>query len=354
MNELWSECIRGLEPYSPGEQPSIAQLIKLNTNENPYPPSPAALDAVKRAANEDLRRYPDPEGRALKRTIAGMHGVTEGHVFLGNGSDEALAHTFLALLKHERPILFPDVTYSFYPVYCALYGIQYDAVPLDDDLQIKVADYLRPSGGIVLPNPNAPTGSAVSRAGLRSLLEQSRDSAVVVDEAYVDFGAETAMPLVEEFQNLLVVQTLSKSRSLAGLRVGFAVGHPSLVGALNLVKGCFNSYPLDRLALAGAEAALRDTEYFEVTRQRVMQSRAWLQLELASLGFRIVPSQANFLFVRHASRDARELQRLLREHNILVRHFQQPRIAQFLRITIGTPEECQALVDVLRKVLAST
>jgi histidinol-phosphate aminotransferase len=352
MNELWSDGIRGLEPYSPGEQPSIAELVKLNTNENPYPPSPAVLDAVRRATNEDLRRYPDPEGRALKQTIADLHGLTEGHVFLGNGSDEVLAHTFLALLKHERPILFPDVTYSFYPVYCALYGIQYDAVPLDEDLQVKVADYVRPNGGIVLPNPNAPTGSAVSRGELRSLLEQCQRSVVVVDEAYVDFGAETVTPLVDEFQNLLVVQTLSKSRSLAGLRVGFAIGHPSLVGALNLVKGCFNSYPLDRLALAGAEAALRDSEYFETTRQRIMQSRAWLALELTSLGFRVLPSQANFLFVRHASRGGQELQRLLRAHNILVRHFQKSRIAQFLRITIGTPEECQALVQVLREVLA--
>jgi histidinol-phosphate aminotransferase len=352
MNEFWSDSIRGLEPYSPGEQPSTAQLIKLNTNENPYPPSPAVLDAVRRATNEDLRRYPDPEGRALKQTIADLHGLTEGHVFLGNGSDEVLAHTFLALLKHERPILFPDVTYSFYPVYCGLYGIHYEAIPLDEDLRVELADYVRPSGGIVLSNPNAPTGSAVSRAELRSLLEQCRRSVIVVDEAYVDFGAESATPLVDEFQNLLVIQTLSKSRSLAGLRVGFAIGHPSLVAALNLVKGCFNSYPLDRLALAGAEAALRDREYFEATRQRVMQSRAWLALELASLGFHVVPSQANFLFVRHASRDGRELQQLLRERNILVRHFQKPRIAQFLRITIGTPDECQALVDVLRKVLA--
>ena len=352
MNELWSDGLRGLEPYTPGEQPSTPQLVKLNTNENPYPPSPAATSAVKRAANADLRLYPDPEGRALKQTIAGMHGLTEGHVFLGNGSDEVLAHTFLGLLKHERPILFPDVTYSFYPVYCGLYGITFDTVPLDDDFQIKVADYVRPNGGIVLSNPNAPTGSAVSRGELRSLLEQCQGSVVVVDEAYVDFGAETVAPLVEAFQNLLVVQTLSKSRSLAGLRVGFAIGHPSLVGALNVVKGCFNSYPLDRLALAGAEAALRDTEYFETTRQRIMQSRAWLSRELTSLGFLVLPSQANFLFARHPSRDGRELQQTLREHGVLVRHFQKPRIAQFLRITIGTPEECQTLVDVLRKVLA--
>lgn len=292
MNELWSDCIRSLEPYSPGEQSSIAQLIKLNTNENPYPPSPAVLGALQSAANADLRLYPDPDGKALKQTIAEMHGLTQTNVFLGNGSDEVLAHAFRALLKHGRPILFPDVTYSFYPVYCALYGIEFEAVPLDEAFQVNVLDYVRPNGGIVLPNPNAPTGIAVGLLQLRSLLEQCPRSVVVIDEAYVDFGAESAASLVKDYSNLLVIQTLSKSRSLAGLRVGFAIGHPSLVEALNLVKGCFNSYPLDRLALAGAETALRDTRYFETTRHQVMESRDWLASELKTLGPEFIEASA--------------------------------------------------------------
>lgn len=344
MNELWSDCIRSLEPYSPGEQPSIAQLIKLNTNENPYPPSPAALNALQRSSNADLRLYPDPEGKALKQVIAEMHDLTQANIFLGNGSDEVLAHAFLALLKHEQPILFPDVTYSFYPVYCALYGIEFEAVPLDDGFRVNVTDYARRNGGIVLPNPNAPTGIAMGLAELRSLLEQCPRSVVVIDEAYVDFGAESAVPLVKSFPNLLVIQTLSKSRSLAGLRVGFSIGDPGLVEALNLVKGCFNSYPIDRLALAGAEAAIRDTRYFETTRQQIIENRDWLACELKRFGFEVLPSKANFLFVRHFSRSARELQHKLRQRRILVRHFQNPRIDQFLRISIGTKDECNELL----------
>jgi histidinol-phosphate aminotransferase len=351
MNELWSDCIRSLEPYSPGEQPSIAQSIKLNTNENPYPPSPAVLNALKNAANADLRLYPDPNGKTLKQTIAQMHGLTQANVFLGNGSDEVLAHAFLALLKHDQPILFPDITYSFYPVYCSLYGIEYEAVPLDDSFQVNVLDYARTNGGIVLPNPNAPTGIAVGLLQIRSLLEQHPESVIVIDEAYVDFGAESAVPLIQDYPNLLVIQTLSKSRSLAGLRVGFAVGDPEIIEALNIVKGCFNSYPLDRLALVGAEAALRDTQHFETTRHQVIASRDWLASELNTLGFQVLPSMANFLFVRHASRSAKDLQHQLRERKILVRHFPGTRTAEFLRISIGTSEECRTLVRALREIL---
>ena len=351
MNELWSDCIRSLKPYSPGEQPSIAQLIKLNTNENPYPPSPAVLSALQNAANADLRLYPDPDGKTLKQTIAEMHGLSEINVFLGNGSDEVLAHAFHALLKHRQPILFPDITYSFYPVYCALYGIEYEAVPLNEAFQVSVPDYDRPNGGIVLPNPNAPTGIAIGLLQVRSLLKQCPHSVVVIDEAYVDFGAESAASLVTDYPNLLVVQTLSKARSLAGLRVGFAIGDAGLVEALNLVKGCFNSYPLGRLALAGAEAALRDTQYFETTRHQIIENREWLGSELKTLGFKVLPSKANFLFVRHASHSARDVQHQLRQRRILVRHFTIPRIAEFLRITIGTSEECRTLVRTLREIL---
>lgn len=351
MNPLWSDCIRGLEPYSPGEQPAMARLIKLNTNENPYPPSPIVLSALRGAVNADLRLYPDPDGKALKQTIADLHDLSPANVFLGNGSDEVLAHAFLALLKHPQPILFPDVSYSFYPVYCGLYGIEFETVPLDAVFQVNIADYAWRNGGIVLPNPNAPTGIALGLPQLRALLAQNPDSVVVIDEAYVDFGAQSAAPLVKDYPNLLVIQTLSKSRSLAGLRVGFALGDPGLIEALNLVKGCFNSYPLDRLALAGAEAALRDTQYFETTRHQVMESRDWLATRLQALGFEVLPSKANFLFVRHPSRAASDLQQQLRQRNILVRHFAKPRIAEFLRISIGTTEECSQLLVALGEIL---
>jgi histidinol-phosphate aminotransferase len=351
MNELWSDCIRSLEPYKPGEQPTIEQLIKLNTNENPYPPSPAVLSALQGETNANLRLYPDPEGRKLKQTIAAMHGLSEANVFLGNGSDEVLAHAFYGLLKHKLPILFADVTYSFYPVYCGLYGIKYELVPLDEAFQVNIPDYARPNGGVVLSNPNAPTGIAVGLRQVKELLQQCPHSVVLIDEAYVDFGAESAASLVTEYPNLLVVQTLSKSRSLAGLRVGFALGEPGLVDALNLVKNCFNSYPLGRLALTGAEAAFRDQQHFETTRRQIIENREWLASELKTLGFDVLPSKANFLFVRHPSRSAKDVQQQLRERKILVRHFQKPRISEFLRISIGTAEACRALVNALREII---
>ncbi|MBU2569791.1 MAG: histidinol-phosphate transaminase [Gammaproteobacteria bacterium] len=351
MNKLWSDCIRSLEPYTPGEQPAIAELIKLNTNENPYPPSPAVLTALQEAVNADLRLYPDPDGKALKQTIAEMYGLTQANVFLGNGSDEVLAHAFLALLKHEQPILFPDITYSFYQIYCALYGIQYQPIPLDDTFQVNIQDFAAFNGGIVLPNPNAPTGISVNLPQLRTLLEMHPGSVIVIDEAYVDFGAESAVPLIHEYPNLLVIQTLSKSRSLAGLRVGFALGDPGLIAALNLVKGCFNSYPLDRLALAGAETALRDTEYFETTRNLIIANRDWLTGQLKTLEFQVLDSMANFLFVQHPTRHGQDLQNQLREQKILVRRLPGPRTENYLRITIGTSAECRTLVSTLQQIL---
>ncbi len=352
MNSLWSQHVRGLTPYTPGEQPPKDQFIKLNTNENPYPPAPSVLAALSAAVNADLRLYPDPEGQALRATLADYHDLDPSEVFLGNGSDEVLALTFLALLKHEQPILFPDVTYSFYPVYCALYDIAYQTVALNADFQADVDDYSRPNGGVVLPNPNAPTGSALGRSQLRRLLERCTDSVVVVDEAYVDFGAESAVPLIREFPNLLVTQTLSKSRSLAGLRVGFALGDRGLIEALNVVKNCFNSYPLDRLALVGAEAAVRDTQYFDSTRERIIASRTALARELSALDFRVLPSQANFLFVEHARLDGETLQQALREHRILVRRLGHARIGNFLRISIGTDEQCRELLRCMALILA--
>ena len=352
MNRYWTDVVRTLQPYVPGEQPKIDNLIKLNTNENPYPPSPQVLAAITAEANGLLRRYPDPNAERLKRTIAAHFGLEMSNVFVGNGSDEVLAHAFLALLKHPAPLLFPDITYSFYPVYCRLYDIAFETVPLRDDFSIAVDDYARPAGGIILPNPNAPTGRAMPLAEVRRLLEAHRDIAVVIDEAYVDFGTESAVGLVREHPNLLVTHTLSKSRSLAGLRVGYALGDAGLIEGLERVKNSFNSYPLDRLAIAGAVAAFEDQAYFEQTRQAVIASRDALDAALKALGFEVLPSGANFVFARHPQRDAAALQLALRERKIIVRHFNAPRINQFLRISIGTEAECAALVTALQEILS--
>ena len=344
--------MRELVPYVPGEQPRIPNLVKLNTNENPYPPSPRVVAAIAQAAQGGLQLYPDPESTALREVIASHHGIAPGQVFPGNGSDEVLAHAFFAFFQQARPLLMPDITYSFYRVYCQLYGIGVDLLPVDAGLQIGVADYAdRPAGGVVIANPNAPTGSALPLGAVERLLQSQPDCVVLVDEAYVDFGAESAIPLIARYPNLLVVHTLSKSRSLAGLRVGFAAGQRHLIEALERVKNSFNSYPLDRLAAAGAVAAYEDREHFEQTREAVIRSRDELTVNLWRLGFEVLPSAANFVFARHGGQDAGVLAAKLREHGILVRHFKQPRIEQFLRISVGTPEQCDALVDALRLLL---
>ncbi|RLJ63728.1 histidinol-phosphate transaminase [Sulfurisoma sediminicola] len=354
MSRFWSTVVKGLTPYVPGEQPKLANLVKLNTNENPYGPSPKALEALRGEINDGLRLYPDPNADRLKSAVASFFGDIEPrNVFVGNGSDEVLAHVFLALLKHDKPILFPDISYSFYPVYCGLYGVAYQTVPLDDAFAIRVGDYAKPNGGIIFPNPNAPTGRALPLADIARLLDANPDSVVVIDEAYVDFGAESAVALVRRYPNLLVVQTFSKSRSLAGLRVGFAVGHADLIEALERVKNSFNSYPLDRLAIAGAVAALEDREWFDRTRQAVIRSRTKLVADLEALGFEVLPSGANFVFARHPQHDAEKSALALRQRSIIVRHFKQPRIDQFLRITVGTDEQCAALVGALRDITAS-
>ncbi len=348
MSQLWSEVARQLVPYVPGEQPKVPGLVKLNTNENPYGPSPRVLEALRATVNDDLRLYPDPASDALRDVIAARHGLGRENVFVGNGSDEVLAHAFHALLKHEQPVLFPDITYSFYPVYCQLYGIGSEQVPLTEDFRISVDDYLRPNGGIVFPNPNAPTGCPLPLEDIERLLRHNRDSVVVVDEAYVDFGAESAVTLIRQFPQLLVVRTLSKSHGLAGLRVGYALGDAALIAGLHRVKDSFNSYPLGRLAQAGAQAAMLDEAWFDATRKRIMATRDWLSGELRDLGFEVLPSAANFVFARHAHLPGERCHTMLRECNILVRHFRQPtRIASFNRITIGTDAQCQALVEAL-------
>ncbi len=351
MSRFWSPVVQGLTPYVPGEQPKLQNLVKLNTNENPYGPSPAVLAAVREAVADSLRLYPDPGADALRDTLAAYHGVARNEVFVGNGSDEVLAFVFQALLQHEAPLLFPDVTYSFYPVYCGLYGIDFVKVPLSESMEIRAEDYRQPCGGIIFPNPNAPTGIGMPAAAVEQMLTEHPDAVVVVDEAYIDFGGESVIPLVKRYPNLLVVQTLSKSRSLAGLRVGFAIGHADLIEALDRVKNSFNSYPLDRLAQAGAIAAFQDEAYFQQTRGAIIASRDTLVEEMRVMGFDVLPSQANFVFARHPGQDALRLAQGLRERSVIVRHFRQPRIDQYLRITVGTDAECAALVTALRDIL---
>lgn len=329
----------------------MSRLIKLNTNENPYGPSPRALAAMQEQLNDELRLYPDPDAGLLKQAIADYYGISSRQVFVGNGSDEVLAHAWSAFFQQDKPLLFPDISYSFYPVYCGLYGVQPQAVALDENFQINLADYGQDNGGIVFPNPNAPTGSLLKLEAIEALLQRNTETVVLVDEAYIDFGGESAVALINRYPNLLVVQTLSKSRSLAGLRVGLALGDAALIEGLERIKNSFNSYPLDRLAIAGAAAAFADRSYFDQVCAKVISSREQLVEQLGGLGFEVLPSAANFVFARHAGYDAAELAAQLREQGIIVRYFRQPRIEQFLRISIGTDEQNVALVEALSLLL---
>lgn len=354
MSRYWSDVVQQLVPYVPGEQPALARPVKLNTNENPYPPSPRVVAAIARElgeTGETLRRYPDPLARKLRDTVAAHHRIEPEQVFAGNGSDEVLAHAFQALLKHDRPLRFPDITYSFYPTYARLYGVQYEAMPLAADFSIRVDDYLGDAGCVLFPNPNAPTGRALPLADVERIAAENPSSVVLIDEAYVDFGAQSAIALIDRYPNLLVVHTTSKARSLAGMRVGFAFGHADLIEALNRVKDSFNSYPLDRLAQVAAQAAYEDDAYFDATRHKVIGSRERLTQALKGLGFDVVPSAANFVFARHPAHDAATLAARLKEQEIFVRHFKLPRIDQHLRITVGTDAECDTFVAALRDLL---
>ncbi len=350
MSRFWSPVVHTLSPYQPGEQPMLDDIVKLNTNENPYGPSPRVLAAIA-SATDRLRLYPDPRATRLREAISARTGVGPEEVFVGNGSDEVLAHVFQALLKRGAPILFPDVTYSFYPVWCGLHGVAYEEVPLDAVLRVQIADYRRPCSAVLLPNPNAPTGIGLPRDAIETLVAEDPDRLVVIDEAYVDFGAESAVPLVARHDNLLVVQTLSKSRALAGLRVGFAIGQRPLIEALERVKDSFNSYPLDRLAIAGAGAAIEDEVWFQETRGRIIAGRDALVRGLSELGFDVLPSLANFVFARHPGHGGADLAARFREHGVLVRHFQKPRIADYLRITVGTEDQCRRLIALARGLI---
>jgi len=348
MSQFWSPIVQTLTPYVPGEQPKLPGLIKLNTNENPYPPSPTVTAAMHAVTADSLRLYPDPDASELKKMLSAHHDVQPNEIFVGNGSDEVLAFAFMSLLKHSEPLLFPDITYSFYPVYCKLFGIDFVEVPLNSVMEIDIADYdNRACGGIIFPNPNAPTGIPLPLAAIEALLIKQPNVVVVVDEAYVDFGGETAIPLIHKYPNLLVIRTFSKSRSLAGLRVGFAMGHAKLIEALERVKNSFNSYPMDRVALAGAVASYVDEAYFQKTNAAIIDSREQMTTALEKLGFSVLPSAANFIFARHESYAAEQLAAGLRERAIIVRHFKHPRINQYLRISIGNPDECKMLIQTL-------
>ncbi len=353
MKSLWSETARVLSPYVPGERPRVADLVKLNTNENPYGPSPLALDAMRAASADSLRLYPDPEASDLRNALAAHHNVKPEHVFVGNGSDEVLAHAFVALLKHPKPLLIPDITYSFYPVWAQLFGIEIETVPLDDNMQIRIDDYRHDAGSIIIPNPNAPTGIALPRSEIVRLLDAQPNIPVLIDEAYIDFGGESAVPAIADRPNLLVVHTMSKSRGLAGLRVGYAIGDEDLIDALTRVKDSFNAYPLGTVAQAGAAASMRDEAYFKDHCSRIVAGRENMTRELSALGFEVLPSSANFVFARHPDKKGKELAADLRERAILVRHFDKPRTTDYLRITVGTEDDTQRLIAAAADILNS-
>ncbi|WP_019671712.1 histidinol-phosphate transaminase [Psychrobacter lutiphocae] len=357
---LWSNRARNLNPYVPGEQPKHDNLCKLNTNENPFPPSPKVAEAIGKVLVDQaqaLRLYPAPESDDLRQALADAYGLTVNQVFVGNGSDEVLALVFASFFMKERPLLAPDISYSFYPVYADTFGIELANIPLRDDFSIETNDYRQPCSGIIIANPNAPTGILLSLESIDKLASEHPNVVVVIDEAYIDFakteeGAPaSAVSLINKHDNLLVTQTFSKSRSLAGLRVGMAFGNPSLIEALTRMKNSFNSYPLDRLAQAGALGSVQDSAYFEQVCEQVIELREQLTAQLTELGFEVLPSQANFVFARPEQGNASEIAQQLREQGIIVRYFSQPRIDEYLRITVGTAEQNQRLITALQQLL---
>ncbi len=351
MNELWSDIANAIEPYIPGEQPKDRKYIKLNTNENPYLPSDKVFDAIKQAANESLKLYPDPNCYELRRKVADYYGLESEQIFPGNGSDEILAFSFLAFFNPKSTIFFPDITYSFFPVYSDLFKIEYECIPLDSEFKIKTESYINKNGGIVISNPNAPTGLALSVDEIEEIVKNNKKNVVIIDEAYIDFGAESSYKLIEKYENLLVVQTLSKGRSLAGLRLGFAMGNKKLIEALDKIKNSFNSYTVDRLAVAGAIAALEDNEYFLKQTNRIIDTRNKITNELKELGFKVLDSKTKFLFVSNSKMKAEDICCELRKRGILVRYFNKDRIDNFLRISIGNNEEMEIFMRELREIM---
>ena len=351
MDKPFLDKLRKIDPYVPGEQPQTADIIKLNANENPYPPAPGVQEVLRTFDASSLALYPDASGKRLKTALAERFGVKPSQVFLGNGSDDVLALAFQSFFCSDEPILYPDITYSFYPVWFDLFRIPYATVPLDDNFCVNIRDYDKPNGGVVLPNPNAPTGRGLSLNVLEDLLQHNADCVVIIDEAYVDFGAQSAVPLLDKYENLLIVQTMSKSRSLAGMRIGYALGSETLIATLEAVKNSYNSYTMDALALAVGEASVKDEAYFQDTCRKVAVTRERAADELRALGFTVLPSLTNFLFVTHPKKNAPVIFEYLRQKSIFIRYFKLPRIDNYLRITIGTDEQMDKLIAALKEFL---
>lgn len=351
MNKFWSDIANSIEPYTAGEQPKDKKYIKLNTNENPYSPSVKVLDAIKNAANDSLKLYPDPTCNDLKTAIADYYKLKNEQIFIGNGSDEILAFSFMAFFNPQETILFPDITYSFYRVFADLFNIDYKYVPLDDEFNIPIKFFNVKNGGIVISNPNAPTGISLTVSSIEEILKNNSDSVVIIDEAYIDFGSESAYKLINKYENLLVVQTFSKSRSLAGLRVGFAMGNRNLIDALRQIKNSFNSYTTGKLALIGAIEAIKDKNYFEMTTKKIIKTREIVVKKLKEMGFWVLDSKANFIFISHPKIKAEKLFTELRKRGILVRHFSKNRIDNFIRISIGEIEDMERFIYEINDII---
>ena len=348
----WRDNLRTIEPYVPGEQPNLPDMVKLNTNENPYPPSPKVVETLKSFDCDSLRLYPDPNSQVLVDALAKRYGLQSDQVFLGVGSDDVLAIAFMTFFNSDKPILFPDITYSFYDVWAELFRIPYERPALDEHFDLIPEDYYKENGGVVIANPNAPTGVLQSMDFLRDVIEHNRDVVVIIDEAYADFSGSSALELTKEYDNVLIVQTYSKSRSLAGMRIGYAMGNSELIRAMNDVRYSYNSYPMTRLSVALGKAALEDEAYFRETVAKVVRTREWTKKELKRLGFSFRDSQTNFIFAAHESVPAQTIFDALREKHIFVRHFGQKRIDNYLRISIGTQEEMERFIRETEQILA--
>ena len=351
MTKLWADKLRQIDPYVPGEQPKLKNFIKLNANENPYPPSPKAIEAIKNFNGSSLKLYPDSNATKLKESLAKYHGVKKENIFLGNGSDDLLAIAFMSFFNSDKPVLFPDITYTFYKVWCSLFSIPYENPALKEDFSIDADDYKKPNGGVIIPSPNAPTGLFQGLDFIRKILENNPDSIVIIDEAYVDFGAESALPLLKEFGNLVIARTFSKSRSMAGLRIGYAVASEELINTMEAVKNSYNSYTVDAITIEAATASVEDDEYFLETTAKVIATRERTSEELKNLGFNVYPSKTNFVLAEHNEKSAKFIFEALKEKNIFIRYFSLPRIDNCLRITIGTDEEMDAMINAMKEIL---
>lgn len=352
MINSWKNNLRKITPYTPGEQSKQNNIIKLNANENPYPPSPKALEVLRNYDGNLLRLYPDASAQKLRAAAAKHFDVQENQIFLGNGSDDVIALAFMSCFQSELPILFPDITYSFYPVWCSLFRTPYEVIPLDENFAIQTNDYHRPNGGILLPNPNAPTGIGQTERNIRDILEHNQNSIVVIDEAYVDFGGYSCVELLKEYENLLIIHTFSKSRSLAGIRIGVAIGSEPIISTLNAVKNSYNSYTVDSLAIEIGAASMADEDYLQETSSKIIQTRQWFTKELEKLGYLVYPSQSNFIFTTHPKVSAKKMFEALKKDGIFIRYFQLPRIDNHLRITIGTNDQMKILLSHMKQYLS--